>query len=83
VVSDVLVDDEAPLVTSGISRFVGAQSFGDTHRVSVCVRVFVGVSVCACCERMCIIGDFGQSPNLSVLNPAEVLIGVGLAYVYS
>jgi hypothetical protein len=27
VVSDVLVDDEAPVVTSRISRFAGAQSF--------------------------------------------------------
>jgi hypothetical protein len=46
VVSDVPVDDDAPLVTSGISRSVGAQSFGGAHRGKVCVRVFIGVSVC-------------------------------------
>jgi hypothetical protein len=51
VVSDVPVDDEAPLVTSGISRSAGAQSFGGTHRGRVCVRVFIGVSG-ACCERL-------------------------------
>jgi hypothetical protein len=33
VVSDVLVDVEAPLVTSGISIPTGAQSFGGAHRV--------------------------------------------------
>jgi hypothetical protein len=49
VVSDVPVDDEAPLVTSGISRSVGAQSFGGAHRGRVCVHVFIGVSVHACC----------------------------------
>jgi hypothetical protein len=32
VVSDVLVDDEAPLVNSGISRSAGAQSFEGAHR---------------------------------------------------
>jgi hypothetical protein len=37
------------LVTSGISRSVGAQSFGGAHRGRVCVRVFIGVSVRACC----------------------------------
>jgi hypothetical protein len=45
VVSDVPVDDEEPLVTLGISRSVGAQSFGGAHRGRVCVRVFIGVSV--------------------------------------
>jgi hypothetical protein len=44
VVSDVPVDDEAPLVTSGISRCVGAQSFGGAHKGRVCVLVFIGVS---------------------------------------
>jgi hypothetical protein len=39
-------------VTSGISRSVGAQSFGGAHRGRVCVRVFIGVSVRACCERL-------------------------------
>jgi hypothetical protein len=52
VVSNVPVDDEAPVVTSRISRFAGAQSFGGAHRGRVCVHVFIGVSVCACCERL-------------------------------
>jgi hypothetical protein len=52
VVSDVPVDDEAPLVTSGISRSVSAQSFGGTQRGRVCVRVFKEVNVRACCERL-------------------------------
>jgi hypothetical protein len=36
VISDIPVDDEAPVapvVTSRISRFVGAKSFGGAHRV--------------------------------------------------
>jgi hypothetical protein len=53
VVSDVPVDDEAPVVTSRISRSVGAQSFGGAHRGRVCLRVFIGVSVRACCEGQC------------------------------
>ena len=28
------------------------QSFGGAHRGRVCVRVFIGVSVRACCERL-------------------------------
>jgi hypothetical protein len=32
VVSDVPVDDEAPVVTSRIFRSAGAQSFGGAHR---------------------------------------------------
>jgi hypothetical protein len=52
VVSDVPVDDESPLVTLGISRSAGAQFFGGAHRGRVCVRVFIRVSVCACCERV-------------------------------
>jgi hypothetical protein len=32
VVSDVPVDDEAPMVTSRISSSTGAQSFGDAYR---------------------------------------------------
>jgi hypothetical protein len=52
VVSDVPVDSEASLVTSGISRSTGAQSFGGADRGRVCIRVFIGVSVRACCERM-------------------------------
>jgi hypothetical protein len=51
-VSDVPVDDEALFVTSGISRSAGAQFFGGAHRGRVCVRVFIGVSVRACCERL-------------------------------
>ena len=51
-VSDVPVDDEAPVVTSRIFRFAGAQSFGGAHRGRVCVRVFIGVSVHACCEHL-------------------------------
>jgi hypothetical protein len=50
VVSDVSVDDEAPVVTSKISRFAGAQSFGGAHRGRVYVHVVIGVSVRACCE---------------------------------
>jgi hypothetical protein len=48
VVSDVPVDDEALVVTSRISRFTGAQSFGGARRGRVCVRVFIGVSVREC-----------------------------------
>jgi hypothetical protein len=40
------------LVTSRISRSVGAQSFEGAHRGRVCVRVFIWVSVRACCERL-------------------------------
>ena len=46
-VSDVPVDDEAPVVTSGIFRSAGAQSFGGAHRGRVCVRVFIECE-CAC-----------------------------------
>jgi hypothetical protein len=52
VVNDVSVDDEASLVTSGISRSAGAHSFGGAHRGRVCVRVFTEVSVRASCERL-------------------------------
>jgi hypothetical protein len=37
---------------SGSSRSAGAQFFGGAHRDRVCVRVFIGVSVRACCERL-------------------------------
>jgi hypothetical protein len=40
------------MVTSRISRSAGTQSFGGAHRGRVCVRVFIGVSVRACCERL-------------------------------
>jgi hypothetical protein len=64
VVSDVTVDDEAPVVTSRISRFIGAQSFGGAHRGRVCVRVFIGVSMCACCERLrCTVWILKKSPT--------------------
>jgi hypothetical protein len=52
VINDVPVDDEVPLVTSEIYTSAGAQSFGGAHRGRVCVRVFIGVSVRACCERL-------------------------------
>jgi hypothetical protein len=45
VVNNVPVGDEAPLMTSRISRFAGDQSFGGAHGGRVCVRVFIGVSV--------------------------------------
>ena len=51
-VSDVSVDNEASVVTSGIFRSAGAQSFGGAHRGRVCVRVFIGVNVRACCGRL-------------------------------
>jgi hypothetical protein len=37
---------EVPMVILGISRSGGA------HRGRVCVRVFIGVSVHVCCERL-------------------------------
>jgi hypothetical protein len=52
VVSGVPVDDEAPLVTSGTFRSAGAQSFRGARTGRVCARVFIGVSVRACCERL-------------------------------
>ena len=52
-VGDVPVDSEVPMVTSGISRSVGAQSFGGAHRGKVCVHVFIGVSVRVCCKHLC------------------------------
>jgi hypothetical protein len=55
VVTDVPVDDKVPVVTSRISRSVGARSFGGAHRGRVCVRVFIGVSVCvvSICVVLC------------------------------
>jgi hypothetical protein len=56
VVSDVPVDDEAPVMTLRISRSAGTQSFGEAHRGMVYVRVFIAVSVCACvsvCVVLC------------------------------
>jgi hypothetical protein len=43
------------VVTSRISRSAGAQSFGGAHRGRVCVRVFIGVSVRACCVSVCVV----------------------------
>ena len=34
------------------SRDMSAQSFECAHRGRVCLRVFIGVSVRACCERL-------------------------------
>jgi hypothetical protein len=46
---DVPVNSEAPVVTSSISRHnPPAQSFEGARRGRVCVRAFIGVSVCAC-----------------------------------
>ena len=45
VVGDVLVDSEAHVVTSSISRFAGpTQFFESAHRCRVCVRAFLEVS---------------------------------------
>jgi hypothetical protein len=41
------------VVTSRIFRSAGAQSFRGAHRGRVCVRAFTGVSVRACCKRLC------------------------------
>jgi hypothetical protein len=52
VVSGVPVDDEAPMMISGISRFVGAQSFGGAHRGRI-LRACIHRGECACvCERL-------------------------------
>jgi len=47
VVSDVPVDDKASVVTLGIFRSAGAQSFGGAHMDRICVHVFIGCE-CAC-----------------------------------
>ena len=53
IVGDVPVDSEAPVVTSSISRIcIVGSVFKDAHRGRVCVRVFIGVSVRAYCERL-------------------------------
>jgi hypothetical protein len=47
-VSDVPVDDEAPVLTSRISKYVGSQYFGGArvwfvyHKGMICVCVFIG-----------------------------------------
>ena len=46
---DVPIDSEAPVVASSISRpDPPAQYLGGVYRDRVCVRAFVGVSVCTC-----------------------------------
>jgi hypothetical protein len=40
------------VVTSRISRSVGARSFERAHRGRVCVHVSIEVSVHACCEHL-------------------------------
>ena len=54
---DVPVDSEAPVVTSSISRpDPPAQYLGGAHRGRVCVRAFIGVSVCmyvSACVILC------------------------------
>jgi hypothetical protein len=79
-------------VTSGISRYVSFQSFGGAHRGRVCIRVFIGVSVRACCERLrCTVSFSKKLKNVAPffkqkvepMGPSEVLIGVGFAYAYS
>jgi hypothetical protein len=66
VVSDVPVDDEAPLVTSGIFRSAGAQSFGGAHRGRVCVRVIIGVSVRVCCECLRCTVSFSKRERVEI-----------------
>jgi hypothetical protein len=51
VVGDVPVDSEPPMVASLFSRSVS--SVLRTHRGRVYVRVFIWVSVRACCGRLC------------------------------
>ena len=48
VVGDVLIDNEVPVVTLSILRFVGLTWFFEsTYRDRcVCVRVFIGISLC-------------------------------------
>jgi hypothetical protein len=79
VVSDVPVDDEAPLVTSRISRSAGAQSFRGAHRGRVCVRVFIGVSVRVCCERLrCTVSfskkDYDNNRKAEMINKTDFQI---------
>jgi hypothetical protein len=55
VINGVPVNKEAPMVTSIISISVWYLSFESAHRGRVYVRVFIRVSVRACCERLCCI----------------------------
>jgi hypothetical protein len=74
VVSDVPVDDETPVVTSRISRSTGALSFRGAHRSRVCLRVFSGVSVRACCECLHLSG-FSTVGNkfVSIVRQAQMV----------
>ena len=67
-VSDVPVDNEALMVTSGISD-LPVQSFGGAHRGKVCVRVFIGVSVRTCCEHLCCTVLKKYGPNIPIPYP--------------
>jgi hypothetical protein len=76
-VSDVPAADEAPLVTSGIYRYTGAQSFGGAHRCRVSVCVFIRVSVRACCEHLrCTVNFFKKNMHfLETIHLGTVLHG--------
>jgi hypothetical protein len=57
-VGDVLADSEAPVVTSSILRFVDpTRFFRGTYRGRVCIRVFIGVCMCAVYVSICISVD--------------------------
>jgi hypothetical protein len=66
------------MVTSRISRSAGAQCFGGTHRGRVCVRVFIGMSVRACCEcvrcTLLLTVDFGIPSYEFTVNICTYLI---------
>jgi hypothetical protein len=53
-------------MTSGISRSAGDQTFEGAHRGRVCVRVFIGVSVCACCECLRCTVSFSKKNDMGV-----------------
>ena len=57
-----------PVVTSGIFRSAGAQSFENAHRNRVCVHVFIGVSIRACCERSMIWEGYLDKTLLAMIN---------------
>jgi hypothetical protein len=63
-------------VSSGISRSFGAQSFGGAYRGRVCVRVFIGVSVRACCERLRFTVYSQKKVSLSKIKERRGAIGV-------
>ena len=57
-----------PVVTSGIFRSAGTQSFKNAHRDRVCVHVFIEVSIRACCERSTIWEGYLDKTLLSTIN---------------